>query len=112
LFSSLSAQRGKNFTENEIKNLINAIQSDNEGLKASAIYIAGYYKLDQTIPSMLKSFSKESEKNKILIALTLYQIGEESGLTRLMQLADKEANKKVKKRCRAVMAQYIIDKKH
>jgi len=109
LFTSLSARGGRDFTENEIKNLVSAIQSENEGLKTSAIYFAGYYKLNHTVPIMLECFPKESEKNKVLIALTLYQIGEEGGLTKLMQLSDKERNRRVRNMCKAVMEQYQKD---
>ena len=112
LFSCLSAQSSKNFEENNIKNLINAIQSDNEGLKTSAIYFAGYYKLSQTIPIMLESFKKENEKNKVLIALTLYQIGEESGLSKMMELSIKESNERVKQLCKAVHEQYKKNTNH
>jgi len=108
-FTGLTAQRKQAFTENGVKNLITAVQSDNDGLKRSGIFLAGYYKVNEVGPVLLQSFSTENSKNKILIALSLYQIRDEQHLMKLMELAEKESNLEVKRICDAVIEQYQKD---
>jgi len=109
LFSGLSAQNKKNYTDNNVKNLVAAIKSDNDGLKRSAIYLVGYYKIYETAPVLLELFSNENSKNKILIALTLYQMGEGCCLMKLVELSSVESNSEVKRICNAVVEQYQSD---
>ncbi|MDP3684351.1 MAG: HEAT repeat domain-containing protein [Ignavibacteria bacterium] len=109
LFTGLTAQKKANFPENGIKNLVMAIKSDNDGLKISGIYLSGYYKVEKTIPVLFEAFSHENSKNKILIALSLYQMGKDSCIIKLMELSKEERNFEVKRICNAVVEQYQID---
>jgi len=109
LFSGLIAQKKATFTENNIKNLVNAIKSDNDGLKRSGIYLAGYYKVDEAVPVLFEMFPKENSKNKILIALSLYQMGKDSYIQKLIELSTGESNSEVKRMCDAVVEQYQKD---
>ncbi|MFA6978760.1 MAG: HEAT repeat domain-containing protein [Ignavibacteriaceae bacterium] len=107
LFTGLTAQKKVNITEIGFKNLVMAITSDNDGLKRSGIYLAGYYKVEKTIPVLFEAFSKENSKNKILIALSLYQMGNDSCIIKLMELSKNETNYEVKRICNAVVEQSI-----
>lgn len=109
LISGLTAQKKATLTENGIQNLVMAIKSDNDGLKRSGIYFAGYYKIEKTIPVLFEAFSHENSKNKILIALSLYQMGKDSCIIRLMELSKNETNYEVKRICNAVVEQHIND---
>ena len=106
LFSGISAQSKKSYPEKSVKNLVTAIESDNDGLKRSGIYLAGFYKVNETAPVLLKLFPKENSKNQILIALSLYQIGEENCIMKLMELSNKEHDGEVIRMCNAVVEQY------
>jgi len=106
LFSGLSAQNKKVYIERHVKNLITAIKSDNDGLKRSGIYWAGFYKVNETAPVLLELFPYESSKNKILIALSLYQMGEESCIMKLLELSKNESNGEVKRICNAVVEEF------
>src|ERR1035437_611152 len=63
--------------KNAIENLKVGIKSDNNGLKKSSIYFAGYYRLAETVPVLTEQIKKESDpKTRILIAMVLYNIGD------------------------------------
>ena len=71
----LNAQ--KTITKAELKqkrmigNLVNGINSDNEGLKRSAIYYAGKYKVDEAVDALVEQLKNEtSTENKYLISLS------------------------------------------
>ncbi|MCK9211229.1 MAG: hypothetical protein M0P61_10375 [Ignavibacteriaceae bacterium] len=109
LFTGLTAQKKAVLAENHMQNLIMAVKSDNDGLKRSGIYWAGYYKVEKMVPLLVEEFTHESSKNKILIALSLYQMGEDSCIIKLMELSKDERNFEVKRICNAVVEQYQID---
>ncbi|MFA6597459.1 MAG: HEAT repeat domain-containing protein [Ignavibacteriaceae bacterium] len=106
LFSGISAQSKTSYPEKSVKNLVTAIESDNDGLKRSGIYWAGFYKVNETAPVLLELFPKENSKNQILIALSLYQMGEENHIMKLLELSNSESNSEVKRMCNAVVEQY------
>ncbi|MDP3148659.1 MAG: HEAT repeat domain-containing protein [Ignavibacteria bacterium] len=109
LFTGLTAQKKTVISENHMQNLITAIKSDNDGLKRSGIYWAGFYKVEKVVPLLLEEFLHENNKNKILIALSLYQMGKDSCIIKLMELSKNERNFEVKRICNAVVEQYQID---
>jgi len=68
-------------TENAVKNYARGIESQNDGLRKSAIYFAGVYKIDELVKPLVKQFAKEKDNNvRTLIALALYMIGDEDGI--------------------------------
>lgn len=72
---SLSAQeRPEKFTDLQIKSITKGIQSENTGLKRSAIYLAGKYRIEELIP-VLKSelYNDRNQKTRELILMTLGQ---------------------------------------
>jgi len=109
LFTGLTAQKKAVLNESHMQNLIMAVKSDNDGLKRSGIYWAGYYKVEKMVPLLLEEFAHENSKNKILIALSLYQMGKDSCIIKLMELSKNERNFEVKRICTAVVEQYQID---
>jgi len=90
-----------------IENLKSGIKSDNEGLKKSAIYYAGYYRVSETVPALAEVVKKETESNtKILIALVLYRIGDERGISLVRDMAAKDKNPEVRRMCTCIYNAY------
>jgi hypothetical protein len=98
------------FTESAIKSLEMGIQSDNAGLKRSAIYLAGIYEIDAVVGVLIKQLKKESDPNtRVLIALALYRIGNEEGLDAIEELVKNDDNLRVRKMSYAILNQFKID---
>ena len=78
------------FPVKAINNLIVGIQSDNEGLKKSSIYYAGIYELKEMVEPLIELLNKEKDTDmRVLIALTLYKIGNKDGLKAIVDLVAK-----------------------
>jgi hypothetical protein len=86
-----------------IENLTNGIKSDNEGLKKSSIYWAGYYMISETVPVLTEIVKKETEPNtRILIALVLYRIGDHKGINIVKDMAVNDRNPEVRRMCTSI----------
>jgi HEAT repeat protein len=73
--------QGKIITDIAIKNYSKGIESENAGLRKSAVYMAGAYRITGLVKTLLKQFSKEKDDDiKIMIALAIYLIGDERGI--------------------------------
>lgn len=96
--SNVNAQSiDKLFTINTIKNLSAGINSDNYGLKRSAIYLAGKYRLDQLIDDLIKTLDAEQDEAiKIFAALAIGQIGDKKGVEAVRSKIPTEDNAAVK----------------
>ena len=94
--------------KNAIENLKVGIKSDNNGLKKSSIYFAGYYRLAETVPVLTEQIKKESDpKTRILIALVLYKIGDEKSIDLVKEMAAKDNNPEVRRMCTCIYDAYI-----
>lgn len=79
-------------------NLLVGIHSENEGLRKSAIYMAGKYKINEAVPVLALQLKKEENPDtRILIALSLYTIGSPVGIQAVKLQAAGEKNPRVKK---------------
>ncbi len=108
----MSAQKNRHyeFDSKAIANLNMGIQSDNEGLKKSSIYLAGSYSLSNCVEALVEQLSKEKNPDvKILIALSLYKIGDEQGIKAIENLAANDSSFKVKRMGQAILAQFNSD---
>jgi hypothetical protein len=86
------------YSENAVKNLIIGINSNNEGLSRSSIYYAGKDKVAEAVGALVEKMWKEKNPNtRILIALSLYQIGDFKGLEAVKEQAVNDSDEKVKK---------------
>lgn len=90
-----------------IENLIIGIQSPNEGVKRECIYYAGKYEFTETIDVLIDVLKNEKNpKNRALIALALYRIGDEKGIQAVYDAASTESDAKVKRTYSAIVAEY------
>jgi len=83
-------------------NLIMALNSDNVGLKRSAVYFAGYYKIHETTESLadLLNSSSTDASIKTLAAYSLHQIGDEECMYALKEAANHGSDKKLCSKCK------------
>ena len=94
-----------------VANLIVGIKSENDGLRKCAIYYAGKYEVDQAVDALIEQLDVEKiSKMRILIALSLYKIGNEDGLDAIYANALKESDPNVKRMCNAIVEEYAANK--
>ena len=87
----------RTYNENAVKNLVKGIKSENEGLKKSSIYYAGKYKITDAVDALVDKIVKEKDPDtRILIALSLYQIGDYKGLEAVKEQALNDNDERVK----------------
>ena len=110
LTGSVSAQMGNLDAKKQkkaVENLIVGIQCSNEGVKRDCIYYAALYELTETVNVLVDELKKEKNpKNRILIALALYRIGDEKGIQAVYDAASIETDAKVKRTYNAIVAEY------
>jgi HEAT repeat protein len=92
---------------NVIANLSVTIQSENLGLRRSAIYLAGFYSLDEAIPALVSQLEKEDNPEvKILISLVLFRMDDPRGMEAVEKLYKNDDNPRVKSMSKAVLDEY------
>jgi HEAT repeat protein len=108
--TAVFAQSKVKLTPLAVKNLVQGISSDNYGLRRSSIYYAGEYRIRESGSALISAFKKETvPANKILIAYSLYRIGDAKSFENFSELIAKEENPKVKTICAAVVEQFTED---
>jgi len=112
MISSVYAQGQTKLTPREaaVMNLVTALNSDNEGLRKSAIYLAGKNKVKEVADVLTERLTKEKEAcMKILVALSLYNIGDERGMNAVQRAAEKDSDLRVRRMCDAIFSEYLRD---
>ena len=88
----------KNINEYSIESLNEGIQSDNPGLRKSSIYMAGLYKINESVNTLVNQLEREKNPStRVLIALSLYNIGNPKGMEAVKKLSAKDNDKEVKR---------------
>lgn len=108
--TSVAAQKiivqNKEIKENAVKSLILGISHENEGVRKASIYYAGKYMLAPTVDALIEQLTKENEPSlRLLIVLSLYNIGESRGLDAIYKSAVADKDLKVKRICNAIYAE-------
>jgi hypothetical protein len=99
-------------TKNEyaLDNLIVAIKSENCGLKRSAVYFAGKYRIKEVQEVLLDELKNESEAcTKILIALVLYELGNSDGLLSIRGKQGIDEDKNVGRMATQIYYNYLMN---
>lgn len=90
-----------------IENLAMGIMSENHGLSRSSIYLAGKYKITELVDVLIDRVSEEyDESMRLLIAVTLNEIGSPKGMAVVQKLAKEDSDLRVKKMCALIMNEY------
>jgi hypothetical protein len=95
---SFTAEAGKlKVKDQSVVNLRAGINSENFGVKKSSIYFAGKYKINEVVADLSqKLFEEKDQGMQILIARSLYEIGNNKGMNSVKSFAQKTENQKVK----------------
>ena len=108
----LSAQQNNQQTginSSAKKNLVMAINSDNAGLKRSAVYFTGYYKINEAVDPLINLLNSSSAdiSLKTLAAYSLHRIGSEECIEALKEAVHHNSNKKLCFKCRLLYQDLI-----
>jgi len=99
----------KNFNRDLIvKNLINGINSGNEGLRLSSAYFLGEMEADEAVIPLLKILKSDpNEDARILAALSLYKIDDSRGLFAIKQAITFDDSEVVRRTCSLFYRAYL-----
>ncbi len=107
LFAQTKVETEYVLSGNHIKNLITGIKSENPGLRRSAVYLAGKYKITEAADVLLTALENETDPStKILIALALYNISEPAAMKAVHELSLHEENARVKRMFVQIYSEY------
>ncbi len=96
--------------KNALQNLVIGIQSENQGVRESAIYFAGQYRFIDTEDALINQLKVEKDSDiKVLIGLALFRINSEKGMDELQRLATKDKNPKVRRMSQAIYNEYLVN---
>ncbi|MBU1097046.1 MAG: HEAT repeat domain-containing protein [Bacteroidetes bacterium] len=109
--SGIVSAQSKNYVESltpsQIKNLENAILSENDGLCRSAIYLAGKYQLPQVEKALITKLEKEEDPlNRVFIARVLHRINSDEGMKYIQQMTKNDSNERVRVICSMLCEDY------
>lgn len=90
-----------------VNDLMIGIQSENDGLRKSSIYFAGKYRIREVVSALIDQMDQEKNPSiRILIANSLFRIGDERGMEKIIAVAAKDDNGKVRRICSALVREY------
>ncbi|MFA6980031.1 MAG: hypothetical protein WC209_12000 [Ignavibacteriaceae bacterium] len=95
-----------------LDNFLQGLKSKNTGVLRSCIYFSGKYKIDKAVKPLvriLNSFSA-NEDIKILIALSLYEIGSDDGMYYVYQVSKFGSSEKLKRTCFLLYDAFLLNK--
>jgi len=94
-----------------IANLMNGVNSGNQGLRMSSTYFLGELKSDEAvIPLMRILKSDENEEARIMAALSLSKIGDLRGVYAVKQAIKFDSSERVMKMCSNFYNDYLTKK--
>ena len=92
-----------------LQNLEMGIQSENDGVRESAIYLAGQYRFIDTEDALIKQLKVEKKSDiKVLIGLALFRMSSEKGMNELQRLATQDENFRVRRMSSAIYSEYLV----
>lgn len=93
-FSQLKNSVNPSKWDRYVANLRNGINSENIGLKKSAIQFTCFYNIKENIPLLVRKYNEEKNQEiKDFIALSLYIIGDSSALKQINLTEESILNK-------------------
>jgi len=92
-----------------INNLKAGIKSDNEGLRRSSAYFAGKYQVAELTNALIDQLDKEPViKNRKLILLSLYRIGEDKALKAIAKYVNTGKDTESRTLAQCMLNEYTI----
>ncbi len=94
-----------------ISNLMNGVNSENQGLKISSTYFLGEIQSSQAVIPLMKILKNdENEESRIMAALSLLKIGDARGMFAIKQAISFDNSERVKKMCTIYYHNYLTTK--
>jgi hypothetical protein len=94
-----------------VTNLINGINSENQGLKTSSSYFLGELKSSEAVIPLLKILKDDTnEEARIMAALSLSKIADSRGIYAVKQAIKYDDSERVKKMCLNFYQDYLSKK--
>jgi hypothetical protein len=93
-----------------LQNLEMGIQSENDGVRESAIYLAGQYRFIDTEDALIKQLKVEKKSDiKVLIGLALFRMSSEKGMSELQELSSQDESPRVRRMSQAIYNEYLVN---
>jgi hypothetical protein len=93
-----------------LQNLEMGIKSKNDGVRESAIYLAGQYRFIDTEDVLIEQLKIEKQSDiKVLIGLALYRMNSEKGMNELQRLSVTDSDARVKRMSYAIYNEYLVN---
>lgn len=111
-FNDPNLSRKNSFNRDLVEtNLMNGVNSENQGLKMSSTYFLGELKSDKAVIPLLKILKADNnEESRIMAALSLLKIGDSRGIFAIKQAISFDDSERVQKMC-SIFYQYYLSKK-
>ena len=95
--------------KNERKTLICGINSENQGLAHSAIYLAGYYRFEWAVEPLAIVLNNPAVQTttRVLAAYSLYMIGDPAGMESVKNASMNDENYIVRGMCKNIYNDYV-----
>lgn len=100
-YSQTDANQRIELSDIAIVNILNGIQSDNNGVKMSCIYFAGKYRIIDVSEDLVKEM-KKSDNDELcqMLVWSLYQIGDEKCCQELKSIIENHPSEKIRDFCK------------
>lgn len=93
-----------------MKNLVAGIHSENDGVRRSSIYLAGYYRITEAEDALIDQLTDEKNAStRILISLVLYELGSEKGMQKVKNVSVNDGDAKVRRMATQIYNEYIVN---
>ncbi len=98
-------------TKESTDNYLTDLKSDNLGVRVSAAYFVGEYKIESAIIPLMKMLNSEkTEEARIIAALSLIKIGTGKAVYAVKQAATMDNSERVRNLCIKFYNSYAFDK--
>lgn len=94
-----------------IDNLIQGLNSNNEGLKSSSAYYLGELKSTHAVIPLLRVLKDDpNDESRIMAALSLIKIGDGRGVYAVKQASKYDSSERVRKLCAGFYNDFLLNK--
>jgi len=91
-----------------LDNLKAGINSENIGVRKSAVYFAGKYQITELVDCLVERLANENEASiRLLIAYSLYEIKDADGMKAVKELSSFDKDAKVKRMSKNLYNEYL-----
>lgn len=93
-----------------LENLTIGINSENPGVRKSAVYFAGKYKIEELVSALIDRLENEKDPSvRLLIAYSLYEINDVEGMKAVKELSLRDKDIKVKRMGTALYNDFLTN---